>query len=180
MFTVSPHKHVSRTSPFLVTVFVQLQVCLRQVEQAEASEFFFDVLLRLVLTKARNSIRPLLNHGATLPVAFRVGPGNLRLGSPGPFKQGPDSAAGKCRRRRQGTEPPMGTGDGDDPRSPANRGWGWSGPPIPGESGMGMGMDPDPRRAGDRGSIPDPRQIGDRDGDRDRGFRVTGYFLSSG
>ena len=66
----------------------------------------------------------------------------------------------------QGTEPPMGTGDGDDPRSPANRGWcqGWtpdprqigggvgggppipgkSGvgppPPIPGKSGMGMGM----------------------------------------
>ncbi len=145
MFTVSPHKHVSRTSSFLVTVLVQLQVCLRQVEQAEASEFFFDVLLRLVLTnlKARNSIRPLLNHGATLPVAFRVGPGNLRLGSPGPFKQGPDSAAGKCRRRRQGTEPPMGTGDGDDPRSPANRGW-------------------------RRGLTPDPRQIGDGGGDDPR------------
>jgi hypothetical protein len=38
----------------------------------------------------------------------------------------------------QGTEPPMGTGDGDDPRSPANRGcrWGWT---------------PDPRQIGDRG-----------------------------
>jgi hypothetical protein len=52
----------------------------------------------------------------------------------------------------------MGTEDGDDPRSPANRGWGWEctrdprrigdgdgggpGPPIPGESGMGVGMDP--------------------------------------
>jgi hypothetical protein len=40
----------------------------------------------------------------------------------------------------QGTEPPMGTGVGDDPRSPANRGWG-------------------------RGWTPDPRQIGDGDGD---------------
>jgi hypothetical protein len=58
----------------------------------------------------------------------------------------------------QGTEPPMGTGDGDDPRSPANRGWrrGWTpdprqigdgvgnlnGPPImiPGKSGMAVGM----------------------------------------
>ena len=40
----------------------------------------------------------------------------------------------------QGTEPPMGTGDGDDPRSPANRGWGW-------------------------GWTPDPRQIGDGGGD---------------
>jgi hypothetical protein len=38
----------------------------------------------------------------------------------------------------QGTEPPMGTGDGDDPRSPANRGWGW-------------GWTPHPRQIGDRG-----------------------------
>ncbi len=44
-------------------------------------------------------------------------------------------------RLPQGTEPPMGTGDGDDPRSPANRGW-WPG-----------------------GWTPDPRQIGDGGGD---------------
>ncbi len=58
-------------------------------------------------------------------------------------------------RRHQGTEPPMGTGDGDagaipdppqigdgagtDPRSPAVRGSGW-------------GWTPDPRQIGDRGS----------------------------
>jgi hypothetical protein len=45
--------------------------------------------------------------------------------------------------RIQGTEPPMGTGDGDDPRSPANRGW-------------------------RRGWTPDPRQIGDGGGDDPR------------
>jgi hypothetical protein len=59
----------------------------------------------------------------------------------------------------------MGTGDGDDPRSPVSRGWGrgWGldpaagdGPPIPaGKSGMGMGMIP--RSPANRGWDPHPR-----------------------
>jgi hypothetical protein len=55
----------------------------------------------------------------------------------------------------------MGTGDGDDPRSPANpsRGWGW-------------GWTPHPRQIGDGTPIPIPGQIGDGDGDGDRGFRA--------
>jgi hypothetical protein len=60
----------------------------------------------------------------------------------------------------QGTEPPMGTGDGDDPRSPANRGWRWGWTPA------------DSRQIGDGTAIPDPRQIGDGGGDGDRGFRA--------
>ena len=58
----------------------------------------------------------------------------------------------------------MGTGDGDDPRSPAHRGWGWR-------------WTPDPRQIGDGTPIPDPRQIGDGDGDGDRG--VTGGSVPS-
>jgi hypothetical protein len=48
----------------------------------------------------------------------------------------------------QGTEPPMGTGDGVDPRSPANRRWRW-------------GWTPDPRQIGDRGWgwTPDSRRV---------------------
>jgi hypothetical protein len=71
----------------------------------------------------------------------------------------------------------MGTGDGDDPRSPANRGWrrGWT--PDPRQIGDGggpgpAGWTPDPRQIGDGTAIPDPRQIGDGGGDGDRGFRA--------
>jgi hypothetical protein len=42
------------------------------------------------------------------------------------------------RASGQGTEPPMGIGNGDDPRSPAKRGWGW----ILGKSGIGGGDGP--------------------------------------
>jgi hypothetical protein len=63
----------------------------------------------------------------------------------GPRSPGPLFLDGTFEgQNSQGTEPPMGTGDGNDPRSPANRGWGW-------------------------GWTPEPRQIGDGDGDRDRG-----------
>jgi hypothetical protein len=68
----------------------------------------------------------------------------------------------------------MGTGDGDDPRSPVNRGWGWGwtpdprrigdgdgdGPPIPGKSGMGMGMGP--RSPANRGWDPHPHPRANR------------------
>ena len=69
--------------------------------------------------------------------------------------------AGKPPAQPEGTEPPMGTGDGDDPRSQANRGWRWGWTPDPGnlKSGIGMGA----------GLTPDPRQIGDGGGDGDRG-----------
>ncbi len=64
--------------------------------------------------------------------------------------------ADRVRRQSTARNPRWEPGiHGDDPRSPANRGWGWEwtpdprrigdgdgdGPPIPGKSGMGVGMD---------------------------------------
>ncbi len=86
-----------------------------------------------------------------------------------------------CTSSDQGTEPPMGTGDGDDPRSPANRGWWWGWTRTPRADplqiglslrlsrGWGLGCQwgwaPDPRQIGGGTPTPDPRQIGDGDGD---------------
>jgi hypothetical protein len=77
----------------------------------------------------------------------------------------PQHGAGHGTPGRAGPMP-VGTGDGDDPRSPANRGWrrGWTpgprqigdgggdGPPIPGTGKSGMGppspMGPIPGKSG--------------------------------
>jgi hypothetical protein len=80
----------------------------------------------------------------------------------------------------QGAESPIGIGDGDDPRSPANRGRGWGSIPDSQESGTGMGMIPDLRQIGDRTPIPIPGQIGDGDGGGDRGFRTLGQSSAPG
>ncbi len=65
----------------------------------------------------------------------------------------------------------MGTGDGDDPRSPANRGWWWGWTPDPGPAnrgchsvsavagaplGPGMGVDPRSPANLNRGGTPPP------------------------
>ena len=71
------------------------------------------------------------------------------------------------RRVRNPRWEPARAGDGDDPRSPANR-------------GSGSGMIPDPRQIGDGTPTPDPRQIGVGDGDRDRGLRALAHIISAG
>ena len=96
----------------------------------------------------------LLTRGAGCGRGAPVGDCALR------YEQQKEDEANAARKPlAQGTEPPMGTGDGDDPRSPANRGWGWGwtphprqigdgdgdGPPIPGKSGIGPGDGDDPR-----------------------------------
>jgi hypothetical protein len=44
-----------------------------------------------------------------------------------------------CGPSAQGTDPPMGTRDGHDPRSPANSGMGWGWTPNPRRIGGGDG-----------------------------------------
>ena len=72
----------------------------------------------------------------------------------------------------------MGTGDGDDPRSPEKfrenrRGWGWPGPGMIPATLANRGWNSRPRpRSRTKGD-------GDGDGDGDRGFRALVQMIRS-
>ena len=74
--------------------------------------------------------------GATVTVSACQRPGLAMRAARGP-RQAEKKRSTRSANQPEGTEPPMGTRDGDNPRSPANRGWGrargWT--PISQDSG---------------------------------------------
>ncbi len=78
----------------------------------------------------------LIHHYSNGPGAGGPGPGHALASRIFNKAESGQVRSGQVRSE-QGAEPPMGTGDGDDPRlSPANRGW---------RRGLGLGWTPDPR-----------------------------------